>query len=406
MNVRSITLFSPQRPPAPDALAPLGAHSRAAREALEGDGLTVQTTRLALPPWPTWNGDDPPHRAMRRLEAALDEVGFDYLSCGPVPLESDSRERRIAEVERLLAESRRLFFAVEIARVGWGVDVAGARQTAELIRAAATLETDGFANLRLAALCNVAAGSPFFPAAFANPEFEQPALALALESADLAVSAFAGATSLDDARVRLQATLEREGARLEALMAPLCRERGMVFLGLDFSLAPFPSPERSVAGAIESLGAAPFGATGTLAAAVATTQALREAKYPHCGFSGLMLPVLEDGVLAARAGTGSVDLSSLLLYSAVCGTGLDTIPLSGDVSVEALHALLLDVAALSIALDKPLTARLMPVPGARAGEPTRFDFPYFAPGTILDLTEPRGGAILHGDRLALRPRRA
>lgn len=404
MNVRSITLFSPRRPPSPDEMATLGAHARAARTALEEDGLSVQTTRLALPPWPGWSGGQSPRAAMRRLEGALDEIGFDYLSCGPVPLDISDRATRIAEVEGYLAESERLFFAVEIARTGWGIDVAGARLTADLIHRAATLEADGFANLRLAALCNVDPGGPFFPAAYADPTLERPALALALESADLAVEAYADADTLEEAGARLQAALERLGSRLEELLAPLCRERGVVFLGLDFSLAPFPSPERSVAGAIESLGASPFGTPGTLVAAATTTQALRDAAYRSCGFSGLMLPVLEDGVLAARSGEGSFDLTSLLLYSATCGTGLDTVPLAGDVPVDALHALLLDVAALSISLNKPLTARLMPVPGARAGEPTRFDFPYFAPGTILDLPAPRGGAILRGDRLALRPR--
>ena len=62
-------------------------------------------------------------------------------------------------------------------------------------------------------------------------------------------------------------------------------------------------------------------------------------------------------------------LHELLLYSAVCGTGLDTVPLPEDVSEAELAGAYLDVAALSVALNgKPLTARLLPVPGARAGD--------------------------------------
>jgi hypothetical protein len=41
------------------------------------------------------------------------------------------------------------------------------------------------------------------------------------------------------------------------------------------------------------------------------------------------------------------------------------------------------VAALARRLDKPLTARLMPVPGKRAGDLTSFCFPYFANSRIL-----------------------
>jgi uncharacterized protein (UPF0210 family) len=77
-------------------------------------------------------------------------------------------------------------------------------------------------------------------------------------------------------------------------------------------------------------------------------------------------------------------LHELLLYSAVCGTGLDTVPLAGDVSEAELAGAYLDVAALSLALGgKPLTARLLPVPGARAGDQTAFTFDYFSNSRVL-----------------------
>ena len=96
-----------------------------------------------------------------------------------------------------------------------------------------------------------------------------------------------------------------------------------------------------------------------------------------------MLPVLEDLTLAKRSAEGTYSLDSLLLYSAVCGTGLDTVPLPADVSEGELAAILLDVSTLAVALDKPLTARLMPIPGAAAGAMTDFDFPYFANTRVL-----------------------
>jgi uncharacterized protein (UPF0210 family) len=98
-----------------------------------------------------------------------------------------------------------------------------------------------------------------------------------------------------------------------------------------------------------------------------------------------MLPVLEDAVLASRSKEDLYSVNELLLYSAVCGTGLDTVPLPGDVSVEELAGILLDVAGLAMRLDKPLTARLMPIPGAKAGDLTQFDFAYFANGRVLDV---------------------
>jgi uncharacterized protein (UPF0210 family) len=90
-----------------------------------------------------------------------------------------------------------------------------------------------------------------------------------------------------------------------------------------------------------------------------------------------MLPVCEDFGLAKRNDEGTFDLTSLLSYSAVCGTGLDTIPLPGNVSEKKLYALLLDIASLSLKLNKPLSARLMPFPGKSAREMTTYDFEYF-----------------------------
>ena len=139
-----------------------------------------------------------------------------------------------------------------------------------------------------------------------------------------------------------------------------------------------------------------FGGNSTLFATAFTTRVLREAAYHKCGFNGLMFPVLEDRTMAQRSEEGLYSLDSLLLYSAVCGTGLDTVPLPGDVGTDELAAILLDVAALAVVADKPLTARLMPIPGKKAGEVTDFDFPYFANGRILDI-KGRGGARVLSD---------
>jgi hypothetical protein len=118
-----------------------------------------------------------------------------------------------------------------------------------------------------------------------------------------------------------------------------------------------------------------------------------------------MLPVLEDSTLATRAAQGVLTVKDLLLYSAVCGTGLDTVPLPGDVSVEQLYAVLLDLAALSQRLGKPLTARLMPIPGKKAGDPTHFDFAYFANSRVLALdAEPLQGMLVGAESFSLQPR--
>ncbi len=87
-----------------------------------------------------------------------------------------------------------------------------------------------------------------------------------------------------------------------------------------------------------------------------------------------MVPILEDPVLAERWSEGTFDLDSLLAYSAVCGTGLDAVPLPGDISQQQLERIIGDMASLAFKWHKPLTARLIPAPGKKAGEKTDFDF--------------------------------
>ena len=98
--------------------------------------------------------------------------------------------------------------------------------------------------------------------------------------------------------------------------------------------------------------------------------------------------------MARRSIEEMYTLDSLLLYSAVCGTGLDTIPLPGEVTTEQVAGILLDMASLATVLNKPLTARLLPIPGKRAGELTEFDFPYFSNARILDVPGDGAGGVL------------
>ena len=93
------------------------------------------------------------------------------------------------------------------------------------------------------------------------------------------------------------------------------------------------------------------------------------------------------------------------MCSAVCGTGLDTIPLPGDVAEDQLAAILVDMGALALRLDKQLTARLMPLPGKKAGDLTSFEFEYFANSRVLAAPPSRLTHLLAGDdTLDIHPR--
>jgi len=84
---------------------------------------------------------------------------------------------------------------------------------------------------------------------------------------------------------------------------------------------------------------------------------------------------------------------------------LDTLPLPGDSSVAQIRAVLLDLAALSLRLNKPLTGRLMPIPGLNAGDETTFNFDYFANSRVLALpAEPLTGLLAGEEEIEISPR--
>jgi uncharacterized protein len=403
MKIRSITNFyNPAVPDAEKTLDRLGEFARTATQDFSQAGIEVQTTRLATTPFPeffTSLGEDEAVRQAQAIEASAASHGFTYLSLGPaLPQVPQSYEL----IPAILAATHTVFLSGIISDASLGISLPAVQACGRVIAQIAPLDPNGFTNLNFSALANVPANAPFFPAAYHRGE--RPAFALAVESADQAVTDFSSAHSLAEARQTLLDSLEQSAERIEKVAVELEKRFGIAFLGLDFSLAPYPDDCCSLGGAMEQLGVAQLGQCGSLAAAAFVADTLDRGRWKRAGFNGLMLPVLEDSVLARRS-QDSLTLKDLLLYSAVCGTGLDTVPLPGDASPEQLSAVLLDLAALSVRLDKPLTARLMPVPGKKAGEPTSFDFSFFANGFIMALpAAPLQGLLASSETFNLKPR--
>lgn len=378
MKIRSITYFTDIQTPIDDAqMQPVGQFMARARQALEEAGFIVQTTRLALPPFARIIGEDANAAVAlaQDVEAACFLHNIDYATIGPARLSDTPAHYQI--LSNVMRETDHIFAAAEIACPEQGIDIGMVKLVADTIRQNSTITEDGFGNLRFAALANVRSGTPFLPAAYHSGGTAN--FALAIEGADLALKAFREANSLAEARQLLQTEIERIASQL----AQIAEKLGEPFGGIDFTLAPFPSDEDSIGLALESLGIPAVGLSGTLAAAAFVTDTIQRANAPLTGFSGLFMPVLEDSQLARRASEGTLTVNDLLLYASVCGTGLDTVPLPGDTTPEALTAILLDVAALALRLNKPLTARLMPIPGKVAGDLIAFDFPYFANGRVM-----------------------
>ena len=382
MKIRSVTLFDNPGPSIkPECLLLAEKFNREAKIAFQDSDFEVQTIRFATPPYPNllkgMAGDEVIDYAIH-LEKTLNGLGFEYISLGPALPDFPESYHLIPD---MINSTENTFCSGLMTDPEKGVSLSAVRQCGEVIHRLTPIDPNGFANLYFAALGNVPAGSPFFPAAYHNGG--QPSFAIAVEAADLAVQAFTGAPTFEDARNGLIANLEKLDSELGQVASILEKVTGAMFTGIDYSLAPFPNKALSIGGALEKLGLEEIGQHGSLASAAFLADSIDRAEIQRTGFSGLMLPVLEDSILAERAASGTLTVKDLLLYSAVCGTGLDTVPLPGDISPDQISSVLMDLAALSLRLDKPLTARLMPIPGKKAGDKTNFDFPFFANSKVM-----------------------
>jgi uncharacterized protein (UPF0210 family) len=404
MKIRSITYFcNPGWPIDRKKLKAAGTFLTEAKVEFEAEGYEVQTTRLATVPFPLILGADKIHETPRlagEISQLLPEIGIEYAALGPA---LPGNPNSYLVLPNAIAVSKNVFFSGVMAEPKHGISLAAIKACAEVIVRVAPLDPNGFANLNFAALANVPPGTPFFPASY--HEGNEPAFALAMEAADAAVTAFENAETVEEGRNSLVAALEENAKKLMKVADLLKYKYMLKFGGIDFSLAPFPEESRSLGAAFERLGIPRVGLHGSLAAAAILTESIERAHFPRIGFSGLMMPVLEDAILAKRAAEGTLTIKDLLLYSAVCGTGLDTVPLAGNVTSGQIAALLLDISALALRLNKPLTARLMPIPGKQIGDPTSFEFGFFANSRVMPLLSvPLSKALGGGETFTLHGR--
>ena len=145
------------------------------------------------------------------------------------------------------------------------------------------------------------------------------------------------------------------------------------FAGIDSSAAPSKNCS-SMTKVYELMGLPYFGAAGSVEVSALLTKVFKSIqRVPLVGFSGLMLAVTEDLGLAEGTQKQYFDIRALLTYSAVCGIGLDTVPVAGDVKAESIAAIMRDTGTMAFRLNKPLTVRLFPIPNKVAGEISEFE---------------------------------
>jgi uncharacterized protein (UPF0210 family) len=382
-KIRAITAFinldrAQYQQQVADALTML----KRARTILESRGYQVQTIRIATQPFqqyiPAGETREQTISFFKDYDALAAKEKF-AASIGPAMLNAHDLSSWGDLLAEILSNTKTLNASLVVAGddgVNWKAVGAAARVMKKLEE---TEHSQG--NFRFAAIAMVPPLTPFFPAAYHTGFGHQ--FAIALESANVVAAAFKDAPDLATAKQRLTDSLAASAFDIESHAGRIDRETGWAYMGID--LSPAPSGNVSIGAAIENLTTQPVGMSGTLTAAAMITAAVKDVKVKQTGYSGLMLPVLEDARLAQRWSEGHLSIDALLSYSAVCGTGLDTIPLPGDITADQLSLIIGDMASLAFKWHKPLSARLLPVLGKGWGEMTEFDDPFLVNAKLQSL---------------------
>lgn len=345
---------------------------RNAKARLELAGYQVETIRIATQPFPEYIAGMPKPAALAFFHDldSLAKQGNFLIGIGPALMAEKDDPAQAQLLAEILSQTSNLSGSVVVAGSD-GVHWQAARAAADAMKYIEDHTDHSLGNFRFAAIANVPAYTPFFSAAFHQGLGHQ--FAIGLESANVVAAVMAVKRDPEATRQALIAELGMHARAVENLASTIDQQTGWSYMGLD--LSPAPMKEASIGSATAGFTGGRFGASGTLTAVATITSALRDIQVTKVGYSGVMMPVLEDTRLAQLWGEGALSMDQLLAYSAVCGTGLDTIPLPGDVTSQQLERIIGDVATLSVKLSKPLSARLLPVSGAKPGDQTAFDDP-------------------------------
>jgi uncharacterized protein (UPF0210 family) len=380
-KVRAITAFVRLEPAShQQEIAAALSVLRAVKGDFEKQGYEVETIRIVTQPLPELVGGQSETQALAYLKGLNDlgsKEGF-IPSLGPAMMRDTDDPRNVRLLEKALSTLPNLQANTIIADddgIHWKV----IRETAALVHYVTGHSPHSQGNFGFTATAMLKPYGPFYPGTYHTGPGKR--FSIGFEGANVVQEVFArtrGDFSGSVTELTKQLTVHAKVA--EAIGQRRAAAHGWTFMGVD----PTPAPlgDVSIGAAIETYTGAKFGSSGTLTAALIITSAVKAVPVQQVGYSGLMVPVMEDKLLAQRWAEGTFNTDDLLAYSAVCGTGLDTVPFPGDISAEQLARIIGDVASLAWKWKKPLSARLQPVAGKKAGDQTQFNSPFLFNTTL------------------------
>jgi len=286
----------------------------------------------------------------------------------------------IRAIPQALAETNRVCASVNVASTLAGINMNAVLRMGKVIKQAAELskQKDGIACAKLCVFANMPQDIPFMagaylgigePDAVINVGVSGPGVVKKAIDRSLGSKGHIDLGRISEIIKRTAYKVTRVG---ELIGREVAENLNICFGVADLSLAPTPHVGDSVGEIFQSLGLQSIGVPGTTAALALLNDAVKKggafASSHVGGLSGAFIPVSEDLNIGKAAEEGHLTLEKLEALTSVCSVGLDMVAIPGDTSEDTISAIIADEMAIGVVNKKTTAARLIPVPGKKAGE--------------------------------------
>ena len=353
-------------------------------------GIKVVNKRIAVSPIAVAAAPFNPAqlvRVARALDDAAKAARIDFIGGFSALVEkgmATGDQALLAAIPEALASTDRVCASVNVATTRAGINMDAVVKMGAIVKQAAelTAAADGLGAAKLVVFANIPQDIPFMAGAYLgigepdvviNVGVSGPGVVKKAVDRALAANPGIDLGGLSEVIKQTAAKVTRAG---ELIGREVAEALGVSFGVVDLSLAPTPNAGDSVGEIFQSLGLRSIGVPGSTAALALINDAVKKggafASSHVGGLSGAFIPVSEDLNIAAAAAQGLLTLEKLEALTAVCSVGLDMVPLPGDTSAETLAAIIADEMAIGVINKKTTAARLIPVPGKRAGDKIHF----------------------------------
>lgn len=351
----------------------------------------------------------------RALDDAAGEVGVDFIGGFTALVEKGftrGDHSLIEAIPEALATTGRVCSSINVASTRAGINMDAVSLMGKTIKRAAELtrDRDGVGCAKLCVFANIPEDVPFMAGAYLGVGEPDSVINVGVSGPGVVKKAIDRARAANQGLDlgEISEIIKRTAFKVtkvgELIGRRVAEELNVTFGVVDLSLAPTPNVGDSVGEIFQSLGLRHIGVPGATAALAMLNDAVKKggafASSYVGGLSGAFIPVSEDLNIAESARLGFLSIEKLEAMTSVCSVGLDMVALGGDVSAETLSAIIADEMAIGVINKKTTAARLIPVPGKKAGDKAWFGG-LLGEATIIPVTgnEGSGEFIALGGRI-------